>query len=82
MPSIRIVDGVLRKGDVIQMMNNDAVFEVIEVGVQHTQRRKKSILAAGDVGYLSAAIKDIDKVRVGDTITLKNNRAQTSLPGL
>ncbi len=80
-PSIRIVNGIVRKGDIIQMMSNGSTFEVIEVGVNTPKEEKREFLAAGDVGYLTAAIKDIDKARVGDTITLKDNKAKTALPG-
>lgn len=80
-PSIRIVNGMVQKGDVIQMMSNGATFEVIEVGVNTPKEEKRDFLAAGDVGYLTAAIKDIDKVRVGDTITLRDNKAKVALPG-
>ncbi|MDY3196145.1 MAG: translation elongation factor 4 [Paracholeplasma sp.] len=80
-PSIRIVNGIVRKGDIIQMMSNGSTFEVIEVGVNTPKEEKREFLAAGDVGYLTAAIKDIDKARVGDTITLRDNKAKTALPG-
>jgi GTP-binding protein LepA len=80
-PYIRIKNGIVRKGDVIEMMSNGATYEVIEVGVHAPREEKREFLAAGDVGYLTAAIKTISHVRVGDTITLKNNRAKQALPG-
>lgn len=80
-PYIRIKNGILRKGDIIEMMSNGATYEVIEVGVHTPKEEKRDFLAAGDVGYLTASIKDITHVRVGDTITLKNNKAKTALPG-
>ncbi|PKK87257.1 MAG: elongation factor 4, partial [Tenericutes bacterium HGW-Tenericutes-8] len=80
-PYIRIKNGILRKRDVIEMMSNGVTYEVIEVGVHTPKEEKREFLAAGDVGYLTASIKDIEHVRVGDTITLKNNRAKTALPG-
>jgi GTP-binding protein LepA len=80
-PYIRIKNGILRKGDIIEMMSNGVAYEVLEVGVHTPKEEKREFLAAGDVGYLTASIKDIEHVRVGDTITLKNNRAKTALPG-
>lgn len=80
-PYIRIKNGIVRKGDIIEMMSNGATYEVIEVGVHAPREEKREFLASGDVGYLTAAIKTISHVRVGDTITLKNNRAKQALPG-
>lgn len=80
-PYIRIKNGIVKKGDIIEMMSNGATYEVIEVGVHAPREEKREFLAAGDVGYLTAAIKTISHVRVGDTITLKNNRAKEALPG-
>lgn len=80
-PYIRIKNGILRKGDTIQMMSNGSTYEVIEVGVHTPKEEKRDFLAVGDVGYLTASIKDIEHVRVGDTITLKDNPAKRALPG-
>lgn len=80
-PYIRIKNGILRKGDTIQMMSNGSSYEVIEVGVHTPKEEKRDFLAVGDVGYLTASIKDIEHVRVGDTITLKDNPAKRALPG-
>ena len=80
-PTIRIVNGTVRKGDTIKMMSNGATYEVVEVGVHTPREEKRDYLAAGDVGFLTASIKDINLVRVGDTITLANNPASNPLPG-
>lgn len=80
-PSVRIVNGMVRKGDIIYMMSTNASYEVVEVGVYTPKESKRDYLAAGDVGYITAAIKDISYVRVGDTITLDNNRTPKPLPG-
>jgi GTP-binding protein LepA len=80
-PSIRIVDGTVRKGDKIKMMASDAIYEVVEVGVTTPVELKKEYLAPGDVGFLTAAIKDVGNVRVGDTITSINPSALEPLPG-
>ncbi len=80
-PSIRVQNGSVKKGDMIQMMASGASFEVIEVGVNTPKPVKKDILDAGDVGYVIAGIRDIQTVRVGDTITHKNRPAKEALPG-
>lgn len=79
-PSIRVVNGTVKKGDMITFMATKAQFEVTEVGVYRPHNTPVDILAPGDVGYLTAAIKDIDSVRVGDTIT-SEPKASESLPG-
>ena len=80
-PSIRIVEGTVRKGDKIKMMASDAVYEVVEVGVTTPTEVKREYLAPGDVGFLTASIKDVGNVRVGDTITSINPSATEPLPG-
>ncbi len=80
-PTIRVVNGRVKKGDTIKMMSNGATFEVVEVGVHTPREEKRDFLEAGDVGFLTAAIKDINLVRVGDTITLALNSANSPLPG-
>ncbi len=80
-PYIRVVNGVVKKGDIIKFMASDAEFEVIEVGVHTPKEAKQDYLSCGDVGYLTASIKSIQNVRVGDTITMANNPATAPLPG-
>ena len=80
-PSVRIVNGTVKKGDRIYMMSTDAYYEVVEVGVYTPKETRRDYLEAGDVGYITAAIKDIAFVRVGDTITLADNKAEKALPG-
>ncbi len=80
-PSIRIVDGMVKRGDKIHMMSTDATFEVTEVGVYTPNEEKRDYLTVGDVGFIAAQIKDIKYVHVGDTITLDENRAIEALPG-
>lgn len=80
-PSIRVVDGTIRKGDIIRMMASEVTYEVIEVGVLTPLESKRELLAPGDVGYLTASIKNVQNVRVGDTITNKVNPAAEPLPG-
>lgn len=80
-PYVRVVNGTIAKGDIIEFMATNTKFEVIEVGVHTPKVIKRDILGPGDVGYLTAAIKDIGTVRVGDTITYAGNRAKEALPG-
>ncbi len=80
-PSIRVVNGTIQKGDMIQFMASGAKYEVVEVGVHTPKIVKRDILGPGDVGYLTAAIKDINTVRVGDTVTHVHKKADKSLPG-
>jgi GTP-binding protein LepA len=78
---LRVVDGHIKVGDTIHMMATNATYEVVELGINTPKEVKKHELISGDVGWLAAAIKDINTIHVGDTITLENNRAQTPLPG-
>jgi len=80
-PSIRVVNGTIQKGDIIEFMASKAKYEVTEVGVHTPKIIKRDMLGPGDVGYLTASIKDINTVNVGDTVTYANNKAQTALPG-
>lgn len=80
-PSIRIIDGTIKKGDKIYMMSTKAVHEVVEVGIYTPREIQRDFLTVGDVGWISAAIKDIKDVRVGDTITHFNKKAPVALPG-
>jgi GTP-binding protein LepA len=78
---IRIVNGMVKKGDIIHMMSTGAAYEVLEVGVYQPAAARRDYLMAGDVGYLVASIKDIKDIRVGDTITHADRKASQPLPG-
>ena len=77
---IRVVDGAVETGDRIRMMSTGAVFDVTEVGVFSPAYRATGRLAAGEVGYLAASIKNVADPRVGDTITGMNRSAETPRP--
>ncbi len=79
--SIRVVNGTLRKGQKIRMMATGAEYEVVEVGVHTPHEKSVDVLATGDVGYVTAAIKDVKDVRVGDTITDADRPAAEPLEG-
>lgn len=78
---VRVVDGVLRKGDRIRVMSTQADYEVDEVGYFSPKMTACDILEAGEVGYVIASIKDVASVRVGDTITHDRKPATEPLPG-
>ncbi|CAK1236013.1 translation elongation factor 4 [Fructobacillus fructosus] len=79
--NLRVREGVVKPGDKVRMMNTGAEYEVTEVGVMSPNAQKRDYLMAGDVGYLTAAIKDISTTHSGDTVTLVNNPASEPLPG-
>ena len=79
--SIRVKEGQVSVGDEIKFMSSGAVFEVTELGVRTPQESPRQTLTTGEVGYLTAAIKSIKDVGVGDTITLVENPATEPLLG-
>ena len=79
--SVRLFEGMVKPGDTIKLMNSGATYEVNEVGVNSPNPLKREYLMAGDVGYITASIKDIKDTRVGDTVTLLNNPAAKPLEG-
>lgn len=80
--NIRVIDGKLRAGDRIKLMSNGREFDVVEVGsMEAFGLEKRDCLCAGEVGYLTASIKNIGDTRVGDTVTLADRPATDALPG-
>ncbi|MGH1672978.1 translation elongation factor 4 [Enterococcus faecalis] len=79
--NIRVIDGVVRPGDKIQMMSNGKTFDVTEVGVFSPKPIARDYLMVGDVGYITASIKTVQDTRVGDTVTLADNPAAEALLG-
>ena len=79
--SVRIMNGTLKIGDTIKMMQTNATYEVIELMINTPKEVKKEKLEAGEVGFISASIKSISDIKVGDTITLEKNPCQKALPG-
>lgn len=78
---IRVVEGSVKVGDKIKMMATGAEFEVNEVGVFTPKALQLDELTVGDVGFLTASIKNVGDTRVGDTITNAKNGATEPLPG-
>ncbi len=79
--SVRVVEGTVKKGDRIKLMNSGTTYEVAEVGINSPKPLPRDYLMAGDVGYVTAAIKDIKDTRVGDTITDADNPTDKPLEG-
>lgn len=78
---VRVMEGKIKVGDTIKMMATGATYDVVELGYHTPMEKKVNSLEAGDVGFISASIKSIDDVKVGDTVTLKDNPAETPLEG-
>ncbi len=79
--SVCIKNGTVRKGDKIKMMATGAEFEVVSLGVMTPFQEEREQLSCGEVGFITASIKSIEKTQVGDTITLSSNPASNPLPG-
>ncbi len=78
---VRLVDGELKKGDEVRAMGSEERFELLEVGCYTPKPTALPALHAGDVGYAIAGLKDIEALRVGDTVTRVANPASEPLPG-
>ena len=78
---VRVVNGTLKPGMRMRMMQTEAEFDVVEVGALSPGYVPCDVLRSGEVGYVSASIKEVGDTRVGDTITDANNPASEPLPG-
>src|SRR6195256_2013656 len=78
---IRVVDGTFKKGEAIRAMVAGTEAEIDDIGFFSPQMISASELHAGEVGYLITGIKDVTRLRVGDTLTTKVNRGAEPLPG-
>jgi GTP-binding protein LepA len=78
---VRVVDGELKKNDAIEAMQTGTEADIDEIGFFAPQMTPVDSLRAGEVGYLITGIKDVSKLRVGDTITTRANPASEALPG-
>lgn len=78
---IRILEGTVKPGDKIKMMSTGKEFEVQELGVFTPKPDYRDELTVGDVGFLTASIKNIGDTRVGDTVTSADNPTNEPLPG-
>ena len=80
-PSVRIVDGVIRKGTHITFGASESVYEVDEVGYNQLRQVPADQLAPGEVGYVVASVRSVSETRAGDTIFDAENHASEALPG-
>jgi len=78
---VRVIDGVLKKGARIKLMSTDAVYPVERVGIFRPKQEMLAELGPGEVGFFTAAIKQVADTRVGDTITDEKGGITTPLPG-
>jgi GTP-binding protein LepA len=78
---VRIVDGTLKEGDTIKMMGTGATYEVDRVGVFTPKKVEVKELGPGEIGFLTASIKEVADTRVGDTITDAKKPVAEALPG-
>jgi GTP-binding protein LepA len=77
----RLFDGELRKGDRARAMGSEEQFELLEVGCYSPKPTALAALGAGEVGYVIAGLKDIEALRVGETVTRADEPASEALPG-
>ena len=78
---VRIMEGTIKVGDTIHLMATGAEYQVVSLGVRTPKEEEREYLTVGDVGFITASIKDINKVHVGDTITTIENETAEPLAG-
>lgn len=78
---VRVFEGTISSKDTIKMLATKDEYGIVELGVNHPKEEIKTELVSGEVGWISASIKDIRSVRVGDTVTVTRNEASIQLPG-
>ena len=78
---VRIMDGKMQKGDRIKMMSNGTLHSIDRIGVFKPQMENVDCLCPGEIGFITASIKQVRDTRVGDTITHDKRGTDTALPG-
>jgi GTP-binding protein LepA len=78
---VRVVDGLLKKGVRVKLMSTGAVHPVDRVGIFRPKQEMLNVLGPGEVGFFTAAIKEVADTRVGDTVTEEKRPAAQALPG-
>ncbi|MEG2083849.1 MAG: translation elongation factor 4, partial [Oscillospiraceae bacterium] len=79
---VRVIEGTIKTGETIKLMQTGSQFLTIELGHMRADRLEScGSLCAGDVGYITASIKNVREARVGDTVTSASRPAQAALPG-
>lgn len=77
----RILDGSIKKGDTVQFVNTGATYLADEVGILRFDLEARNEVNMGDVGYIVTGVKNVKEIKVGDTITLKNNPCGEAIDG-
>ncbi len=78
---VRVVDGVLKKGQRIRLMGAGKVYQITDVGKLMPRPKQVAQIGCGEVGFVVAAIKDLHDIRIGDTVTDADQPATEALPG-
>jgi len=78
---VRVIDGFLKKGDRVRMMSNNSVHHVEKIGVFRPEMEAVDLLGPGEIGFITASIKQVRDTRVGDTITHEKNGTLVALDG-
>ena len=77
----RIFNGTIKKGDTVKFVNTKKIYNVDEIGILKIKKEPKDFLESGNVGYLISGIKEAKEIKVGDTITHKDNPTQNEIKG-
>ncbi len=78
---VKIINGEVKKGDLVKFVNTDKEYLADEIGVLRLKQEPRKVLKTGDVGYLISGIKTSKEVKVGDTITHQANPCETAIDG-
>jgi GTP-binding protein LepA len=78
---VRIIDGTMKKNDRIRFMSNGTVHQIDKIGVFRPKMQDVEVLGPGEIGFITASIKQVRDTRVGDTVTSEKKGCDTALPG-
>ena len=78
---VRIIDGQMKRNDRLRFMSNNTVHQIDKIGVFRPQMQDVTTLGPGEIGFITASIKQVRDTRVGDTITSEKKGCETALPG-
>ena len=78
---LRVVDGIIKKGMKIIMISNNAVYQVDNIGIFTPHKKIVEQLAAGEIGFITASIKELSDCKIGDTITEEQRKCDNPMPG-
>lgn len=78
---VRMVDGTMKLGDKVYLMATGKEYEIVEMGVFTPAAEPVKQLSSGEVGFITASIKDVHEVKIGDTVTHSKNRTSEAFPG-